>query len=121
METLKQERCLVVLPWGGGEAGGAVVGLRVVDIDGMSLGAAGDGGGAGGFRVVGLRVVAAVVSGGLFFVGLRVAAVGGTGVDRGDFCLVIFMVDGFNNNLDRNVEGSLPARWSDCTPSSLAG
>ena len=101
------------------------MGLRVVDIDGMSLGAAGDGGGAGGFRVVGLRVVAAfdgtLVSGGLFFVGLRVAAVGGTGVDRGDFCLVIFMVDGFNNNLDRNVEGSLPARWSDCTPSSLAG
>ena len=75
---------------------------------------------------MGLRVVAAfdgpLVSGGLFFVvGLRFATVGGTGVDReGDFFLVIIMADGFNNNLDRNVEGSLPARWSDCTPSSLA-
>ena len=44
------------------------------------------------------------------------AAVDGTpvGVD------VLFgMVDGFNNNLDLTVEDSLPALWSDCTPSSL--
>ena len=60
-------------------------------------------------------------AGGFLVVGLQFAAVGGTGVGReNDFCLVIIMAEGFNNNLDRNVEGSLPARWSDCTPSSLA-
>ena len=51
-------------------------------------------GGAGGLLVVRLRMV---------------AAFGGCGD-------LVSIIMGFNNNLDRNVEGSLPARRSDCTP-----